>query len=213
MTTLHFFNALPLIPAGVRMKQLIASVLLVAPAFALVAPAHASTTKPAAEKVASNTKKTSTAPVKKTSTATPRKAAAVATVGAGAAAATAVTMAPRALNADELALAERVHTGRIACELGQHVSVTKDTNNAGHFLVSGNGFNFHMSPVGTTTGVVRLEDAKAGAVWLQIANKSMLMNQKQGKRLADECMSPEQLQVAEAIKKSPPPSLLESAGK
>lgn len=102
-----------------------------------------------------------------------------------------------------MVLADRVHTGRIACELGQHVSVSKDDKNPGHFLVTGSGFSFHMSPVGTSTGVVRLEDAKAGAVWLQIANKSMLMNQKQGKRLADECMSSEQLQVAEAIKKNP----------
>ncbi|WP_312564796.1 hypothetical protein [Comamonas sp.] len=189
------------------MKQLIASVLLIAPALALVTTAQAATTtKPVATKATAAVKKT-TAPVKKT--ATPRKKAAAATVATGAAA----VMAPRVLNADELALADRVHTGRIACELGQHVSVTKDGSNAGHFLVSGNGFNFHMAPVGTSTGVVRLEDQKSGAVWLQIANKSMLMNQKQGKRLADECMSPEQLQVAEAIKKSPPPSLLDAPGK
>jgi hypothetical protein len=32
--------------------------------------------------------------------------------------------------------------------------------------------------VATSTGTVRLEDKQAGAVWLQIANKSMLMNQK-----------------------------------
>lgn len=208
MSVQHMFNDLIFIPAGVRMKQLIASVLLIAPALALVTTAQAATTtKPVATKATAAVKKT-TAPVKKT--ATPRKKAAAATVATGAAAA---VMAPRVLNADELALADRVHTGRIACELGQHVSVTKDGSNAGHFLVSGNGFNFHMAPVGTSTGVVRLEDQKSGAVWLQIANKSMLMNQKQGKRLADECMSPEQLQVAEAIKKSPPPSLLDAPGK
>lgn len=211
MSVLHMFNDLPSVPAGVRMKQLIASVLLVVPALALVTPAQASTAnKPAATKTTKSTAATkkTTAPVKKT-TAASRKAAALAAAGG----ATAAVLAPRALNADELALADRVHTGRIACELGQHVSVTKDGANAGHFLVSGNGFNFHMSPVGTSTGVVRLEDVKAGAVWLQIANKSMLMNQKQGKRLADECMSPEQLQVAEAIKKSPPPSLLDAPKK
>lgn len=195
------------------MKQLIASVLLMAPALALVTTAQAATPQPAATKATATVKKSTTAkkptPVKKT--AAPRQAVAAAAAGGGVAAAT--VLATRSLNADELALADRVHTGRIACELGQHVNVTKDVANVGHFLVSGNGFNFHMSPVGTSTGVVRLEDAKAGAVWLQIANKSMLMNQKQGKRLADECMSPEQLQVAEAIKKNPPKSLLEGPGK
>ena len=184
------------------MKQLIASVLLMAPALAFVGTTQASTPKPSSttKSVAVNKKTTS---VKKAST--PRKAAVAA--GAGAATAAAV-LAPRTLTADELKLADRVYTGRIACELGQHVNVAKDTGNAGHFLVSGNGFSFHMSPVCTSTGGVRLEDQNAGAVWLQIANKSMLMNQKQGKRLADECMRPEQLQVADAIKKNPPQSLL-----
>ena len=77
------------------------------------------------------------------------------------------------------------------------------------FHVEGKGFKYYMSPVATTTGTVRLEDAKGGAVWLQIANKSMLMNQRAGQRLADECMSPEQVAVAEAIKKNPPVSVLD----
>ena len=48
------------------------------------------------------------------------------------------------------------------------------------------------------------------AVWLQLANKSMLMNQKLGKRLADECMSPVQVVVAEALKKNPGVSVLDA---
>ena len=59
-----------------------------------------------------------------------------------------------------------------------------------------------------TTGAVRLEDPRGGAVWLQVANKSMLMNQKIGQRLADDCKSEEQTRVAEAMKHAPPPSLL-----
>ena len=38
----------------------------------------------------------------------------------------------------------------------------------------------------------------------------MLMNQKLGQRMADECMSPQQFTVAEGFKKNPPPSLLDS---
>ena len=110
---------------------------------------------------------------------------------------------------DLLALADRVYVGRIACELGAHVTVTADGTAPGHFHVEGKNFKYYMSPVTTTTGTIRLEDTKAGAVWLQIANKSMLMNQKLGQRLADECMSSEQVVVAEAIKRNPPPSVLE----
>lgn len=200
------------------MKQLIASVLLIAPALAWVGAAQASTAKPAASASKAATAQKKTAAVKKTTvrkTSAPRKAAAAAAAavgGAGAGVAVA-TLAPRALNAEEMKLADRVYTGRINCELGKHVNVTRDEKSPGHFFVSGQGFSYHMSPVGTSTGVVRLEDQRAGATWLQIANKSMLMNQKQGKRMADECMSPEQLQVAEAIKKNPPQSLLEAPKK
>ncbi|MDH1291906.1 hypothetical protein N5C43_11610 [Comamonas terrigena] len=195
------------------MKTLIASVIALVPALMLVQPAAATVqAKPAAAKKAAPASKASTA--KKTTTAK-KPAAAKGAVAAAAGAGAATAVAASALSPEALSLADRVHTGRIGCELGQHVNVTKDGNNPGYFHVDGNGFKYHMSPVATSTGVVRLEDKQAGAVWLQIANKSMLMNQKQGQRLADECMSSEQTQVAEAIKRNPPPSLLENpaAGK
>ena len=52
-----------------------------------------------------------------------------------------------------------------------------------------------MHPVESRTGAIRLEDPKRGAMWLQLGNKSMLMSQKLGQRLADECQSPEQLDL------------------
>ena len=195
------------------MKKLIASFIALVPALMLAEPAMAKEpAKPAAKKTATVAKK---APAKKvTAKKAPAKKttkAAAAVAGAGAVGAVAAS----ALSPEALSLADRVHTGRINCELGQHVNVTKDGSNPGYFYVDGKGFKYHMAPVATSTGVVRLEDKSAGAVWLQIANKSMLMNQKQGQRLADECMSTEQTQVADAIKRNPPPSLLENpaAGK
>ncbi|AIJ48088.1 hypothetical protein SR914_15270 [Comamonas testosteroni] len=184
------------------MKTLIATLMIAAPLVAISHSAVAQTApkaKTAAAKKAPAVKK---APAK-------GKAAAAAAAGAGAAA-VAAGPASAALGTEELAVAERVHKGRIACELGAYVNVNADTANPGYFIVDGRGFKYHMAPVKTSTGTVRLEDKAAGAVWLQIANKSMLMNQKAGQRLADECMSPEQQQVAEAIRKNPPPSLLDS---
>jgi hypothetical protein len=67
-----------------------------------------------------------------------------------------------------------------------------------------------MHPVESRTGAIRLEDPKRGAMWLQLGNKSMLMSQKLGQRLADECQSPEQITYAEKIKANPPPSILDS---
>lgn len=115
-----------------------------------------------------------------------------------------------ALTAEELSIADEVHTGRIACELGAYVQVERDPQSPGRFFVEGKGFKYYMAPVVSATSAVRLEDQRAGAVWIQIANKSMLMNQKLGQRMADECMSPQQFTVAEGFKKNPPPSLLDT---
>jgi hypothetical protein len=121
-----------------------------------------------------------------------------------------IEAAEAALTPAELAIAERVHVGNLPCELGASVTLAADAKAPGYFDVQGKNFKYRMFPVATTTGAIRLEDQKAGAVWLQLANKSMLMNQKLGIRLADECMSPSQMAVAEALKLNPPPSVLDA---
>ncbi len=113
------------------------------------------------------------------------------------------------LDGKALAVAEQVHTGRIVCEMGNVVYITPDTQNRGFFLLQMGKHRFHVSPVPTATGAIRLEDAQQGAMWLQLANKSMLMNSKLGQRMADECQSPAQVAVAEAMKKGPAFNLLE----
>jgi len=120
-----------------------------------------------------------------------------------------IEAAEAAMSPAELAIAERVHVGNLPCELGASVNLTADAKNPGYFDIQGKTFKYHMFPVATTTGAVRLEDHKAGAVWLQLGNKSMLMNQKLGIRLADECVSPVQQAFAEAMKLNPPVSVLD----
>lgn len=212
------------------MKSIIASaLLLLAPAMALAqaTPAQpaaksetkAAATKPAAKPAPKTAAKSEAKPTKAAAKEPAAKKAAVAKAeptssrtqlkSATSQVAAGIIAAEAALSPAELAIAERVHTGRMPCELGAFVTVTADPATPGHFHVEGKGFKYFMSPVATTTGTVRLEDQKGGAVWLQIANKSMLMNQKLGQRLADECMSAEQVVVAEAIKKNPPVSVLE----
>ena len=121
-----------------------------------------------------------------------------------------IEAAEAALTPDELAIAERVHVGKLPCELGASVTLTADVKAPGYFDVQVKNLKYHMFPVPTTTGTVRLEDRKAGAVWLQLGNKSMLMNQKLGTRLADECMSPAQVAVGENLKLNPPVSVLDA---
>lgn len=114
------------------------------------------------------------------------------------------------LSAEQLAIAEKVYLGRIPCELSAHVTLTQDPQTAGRFVLEIAKHRYAMEPVVTSTGAVRLEDVGAGAVWLQLANKSMLMNQKLGQRIADDCMNPQQLQVAQALLHTPAPHLLDA---
>ena len=200
------------------MKSLIASTLmLLAPALALAqtpakpeakAAAAKPAAKPAAKAADTKAAKAKEPVAKKTAKAEPTSSRTQLKSAANQVA-TGIIAAEAALTPEELAISERVHVGRIPCELGAFVTVAADAASPGRFHVEGKGFKYYMSPVATTTGTVRLEDVKGGAVWLQIANKSMLMNQKLGQRLADECMSPQQTLVAEAIKKNPPASVLE----
>lgn len=92
----------------------------------------------------------------------------------------------------QLTVADRVLTGDAACEFGQQVSVTPLAGHRGHFKVQHKKAVYTMVPEDTTTGAVRLEDKKAGMVWLQIPSKSMLMNARVGQRVVDGCVHPEQ---------------------
>ena len=123
----------------------------------------------------------------------------------------AVAMVPSALAEPQQQdiVADQVHTGRMVCELNNFVTITPDSQSSTRFIVQMQRHTFHMTPVVSSTGAIRLEDAQAGAMWLQLSNKSMLMNSKLGQRMADECQSPAQMAVAEAMKLAPPPGLLD----
>ena len=192
------------------MKTLVAAALIaIAPAFVMAQttakPAQKAAPKTAAKKTTTTAKKSTAAPKKTTaanSSRTQLKSAATQV-------ATGFAAADAALSPAELALADTVVTGHMPCELGAYVDVQKDPSSPGRFHVTGKNFKYHMQPVATSTGAIRLEDQKAGAVWMQIANKSMLLNQKQGQRMADECMNPNQVAVAESMKKNPQPGVLD----
>jgi hypothetical protein len=112
----------------------------------------------------------------------------------------------------DLAIAQQIHQGLMPCEMGASVRVQADAAAPGYFHVQGKGFRYRMYPVRTSTGALRLEDKKAGAVWLQLANKSMLMDQKKGRRVADDCAHPEQVAYGQDMKTHPPPSLFDKTG-
>ena len=118
--------------------------------------------------------------------------------------------APEQLTPEQLALANRVALGKMPCELSAFVHVKPDPSGPGRFILETGKQKFYMIPVVSLTGALRLEDQTAGAVWIQLGNKSMLMDQKAGRRLADACVSADQAIVAKELERNPAPSLLDA---
>jgi hypothetical protein len=102
----------------------------------------------------------------------------------------------------------KVILGTFPCGAGIKVSVLADPRLADRYHVVLGRRTYHMHSVPTSTGIVRLEDSAEGLVWLQLANKSMLMNSKLGRRLADDCMSEPQVRMVQLLREKPQPELL-----
>ncbi|MBU6437479.1 MAG: hypothetical protein KGQ77_08125 [Betaproteobacteria bacterium] len=109
-----------------------------------------------------------------------------------------ISAAQAAATPEQIDIAKRVLTGRAHCEANQVIDIEPNTAQAGYFKVQYKHMAFNMVPQATTTGAVRLEDQKAGAVWIQIPTKSMLMSNKLGQRLADNCQQPIQRAATDA---------------
>ena len=73
------------------------------------------------------------------------------------------------------------------CELNQNVMIEKVSADNKTAVLKFGKKAYNMKAVDTSTGALRFEDKASGMVWLMVANKSMLLNEKQHQRLADEC--------------------------
>lgn len=91
-------------------------------------------------------------------------------------------------SAEQIDAAERTHFGDYECEFGQTIHVSLDPTAAGYVEVKLLKKLFTMKPVLSSTGALRLEDVRGQTMLLQIANKSMLMDVKAGRRLVDDCV-------------------------
>lgn len=99
---------------------------------------------------------------------------------------------------EQIEAARLVYYGRYECEFKQFVEIVEDPRNMAYVDVK-LGKNFYvMKPVLSSTGALRLEDVKGETLMVQIANKSMLLNVKAGRRLVDDCVSPRQRELIEA---------------
>ncbi len=130
--------------------------------------------------------------------AKPAKAAAKPTHTAAKAAA----HGPTAATPEQIDAAGRVYYGAYDCELNQSVNIAASSKYPSYVTLKHLKSEYLMKPVLTSTGAIRLEDTRGETLMLQIANKSMLLNVKTGRRLVDDCVSPKQRELVAAAKAS-----------
>jgi hypothetical protein len=101
---------------------------------------------------------------------------------------------PVVADADEqqLLAAKEVLVGESGCEFDQKIQVDANPKHPGYVDMSFNKKKYMMKPVMSSTGALRLEDVRSETLMIQISSKTMLMNQKTGQRLVDNCVHPDQ---------------------
>lgn len=180
----------PAAHVGARRLSLLAALPVVLAAGMLMSPPSVQ----AAADGAHTTKKVAKAKAKGSKAAKHRASHAKAGHAAAAAAALA-PIAVQAADSQQLAAFERVNLGVSQCEFRQTVSINKSAQHPGYLDLDFKGKQWLMKPVLSSTGALRLEDVRGETLFIQIRNKSMLMNQKSGQRLVDGCVHPSQLQA------------------
>lgn len=81
----------------------------------------------------------------------------------------------------------KLPTGVYRCELNRSVNVRQVSADMQSAVLQFDKKEYTMQAVGARSGALRYEDAKSGLVWLVIPSKSMLLDTKKGRQLANEC--------------------------
>jgi hypothetical protein len=102
------------------------------------------------------------------------------------------------------------YTGRMPCDDKVFVTVLEDKKHPNHFHVQIGKAHYKTSRIATDSGAIRLEDKAHGIVWLQMSNKSMLFNEKEGKRLANNCRNDVQIAKEKELIATDAPNILDS---
>jgi len=79
-----------------------------------------------------------------------------------------------------------------ACELGNKVTIYTNEGDSGHVALRWKKRLHRMTRVGTSTGASRFENTTYGLVWIGIPAKSMLLDSKANRQLANECRNADQ---------------------
>jgi len=97
------------------------------------------------------------------------------------------------------ALPHSLALGRMACAEKHIVTIAPSQTQPAHYDILIGKAHYVAAQIPTESGALKLEDKHHGIVWLQMSNKSMLFNEKIGKRLATDCQNDAQKAVQAAM--------------
>ncbi|MYM36274.1 hypothetical protein GTP38_18235 [Duganella sp. FT94W] len=89
------------------------------------------------------------------------------------------------------------------CELGNKITIYQNAGDDSHIALRWKKRLHRLTRVGTTTGANRFENKLYGLIWIGIPAKSMLLDSKQNRQLANECRDAEQLKPTTAAAETP----------
>lgn len=78
------------------------------------------------------------------------------------------------------------------CEMGNKVTIYTNEADSSHMALRWKKRLHQMTRVGTSTGATRFENTTFGLVWIGIPAKSMLLDSKANRQLANECKNADQ---------------------
>ena len=78
-------------------------------------------------------------------------------------------------------------TGVYHCDLNRRVELRQVAEDKKSAILYWEKRNYTLHLVSTQTGALRLEDRTSGLTWITIPGKSMLLDTKQGRQLANDC--------------------------
>ena len=87
-------------------------------------------------------------------------------------------------------------TTEYLCDLGTRITLFRNDNDSEHIALRWKKHIHRLERIGTTTGAQRFENRRYGLIWIGIPSKSMLLDSKLNRQLANECKNTEQAKPA-----------------
>lgn len=83
----------------------------------------------------------------------------------------------------------RMAPGVYRCELNRQVHVRHISYDRRSAVLTWNRRDYQLEAVSTQSGAMRFEDRISGLAWISIVDKSLLLDTRTGKQLANDCRS------------------------